>query len=86
MTTDGVFFLIVQRMLSEMSILFLVSDMLQSFIVLQCFESLFESMRTEMGADSAPTQQKNLASGKNQECFCALAVCKTLRDFPDDNG
>ena len=39
-----------------------------------------------MGADSAPTQQKNLASGKNQECFCALAVCKTLRDFADDTG
>ena len=58
--------------------------MLQSFIVLQCFESLFESMRTEMGADSAATQLKNLASGKNQECFCALAVYKTLRDFPDD--
>ena len=56
MTTDGVFFFIVQRMLSEMSILFLVSDMLQSFIVLPCFESIFESMRTEMGADSAPTQ------------------------------
>ena len=56
MTTDGVFFFIVQRMLSEMSILFLVSDMLQSFIVLQCFESVFESMRTEMGADSALTQ------------------------------
>ena len=67
-----------------MSILFLVSDMLQSFIVLQCFESLFESTRTQMGADSAPTQQKNLASGESQECFCALAVCKTLRDFPDD--
>ena len=45
-----------------MSILFLVSDMLQSFIVLQCYESLFESTRTQMG--SAPTQQKNLASGK----------------------
>ena len=29
MTTDCVFFFIVQRMLSEMSILFLVSDMLQ---------------------------------------------------------
>ena len=43
-----------------MSILFIVSDMLQSSIVLQCFESLFESMRTQMGADSAPTQQKNL--------------------------
>ena len=68
------------------NILFLVSDMLQSFIVLQCFESFFESMRTQTGADSAPTQQKNLASGKNQECFCALAVCKTLRDFPDDTG
>ena len=51
-----------------MSILFLVSDMLQSFIVLQCYESLFESMRNQMGAGSAPTQQKNLASGKNQEC------------------
>ena len=77
-------FFIVQRMLSEMSILFLVSDMLQSFILLQCFESLFKSMRTQMGADSAATQLKNLASGKNQECFCALAVYKTLRDFPDD--
>ena len=30
--------------------------------------------------DSAPKQLKNLASGQNQECFCALAVCKTLRD------
>ena len=69
-----------------MSILFLVSDMLQSFIVLQCFGSLFESMRTQMGTDSAPMQQKNLASGKTQEYFYALAVCKTLRDFPDDTG
>ena len=71
-----------------MSILFLVSDMLQSFILLlyQCYKSLFESMRTQMGAGSAPMQQKNLASGKNQECFCALAVCKTLKDFPDDTG
>ena len=69
-----------------MSILFLVSDMLQSFILLQCYKSLFESMRTQMGAGSAPMLQKNLASGKNQECFCALAVCKTLRDFPDDTG
>ena len=51
MAADCVLFFIVQRMLSEMSILFLVSDMLQSFIVLQCFESLFESMRTQMGAD-----------------------------------
>ena len=69
-----------------MSILFLVSDMLQSFILLQCYKSLFESMRTQMGTGSAPMQQKNLAFGKNQECFCALAVCKTLRDFPDDTG
>ena len=70
-----------------MSILFVVSDMLQSFIVLQCFGSLFESMRTQMSTDSAPMQQqKNLASGKTQECFYALAVCKTLRDFPDDTG
>ena len=69
-----------------MSILFLVSDMLQSFILLQCYESLFESMRTHMVPGSAPMQQKNLASGKNQECFCALAVCKTLRDFPDHTG
>ena len=69
-----------------MSILFFVSDMLQSFIVLQCYKSLFESTRIQMGQASAPTQQKNLASGENQECFCALAVCKTLRDFPDDTG
>ena len=69
-----------------MSILFLVSDMLQSFIVLQCYESLFESTRTRTAGGSAPRQQKNLASGKNRECFCALAVCKTLRDFPDDTG
>ena len=39
-----------------------------------------------MGGGGASTQQKNLASGKNQECFCALAVCKTLRDFLDDTG
>ena len=44
------------------------------------------SKRTQMVASSAPTQQKNLAPGKNQECFCALAVCKTLGDFPDDTG
>ena len=49
-----------------MSILFLVSDMLQSFIVLQCYESLFESTRTQMGGGSAPTQQKNFASGKTE--------------------
>ena len=63
-----------------MSILFLVFHILQSFIVLQCYESLFESTGTRVGGGSAPTQQKNLASGKTQECFCALAVCKTLRD------
>ena len=38
-----------------------------------------------MDGGSAPTQRKNLASGKNQECFCALAVCKTLREFPNDD-
>ena len=69
-----------------MSILFIVSDMLQSFIVLQCYESLFESTRTQTAGASAPTEQKNLASGKNLKSFCALAVCKKLRDFPDDTG
>ena len=82
MTTDFLLF----KECWVMSILFLVSDMLQSFIVLQCYQSLFESTRTQMGRGSAPTQQKNLAYGKNRECFCALAVCKTLRDFPDDTG
>ena len=43
-------------------------------------------LKTQMDGGNAPTQQKNFASGKNQECFCALAVCKTLRDFPDDTG
>ena len=49
-----------------MSILFLVPDMLQSFIVLQCYVSFFESTKTQMGEDSAATQQKNLASGKTK--------------------
>ena len=69
-----------------MSILFLVTDMLQSFIVLQCYESLFESTRTQMDGGSAPRQQNKFGIWKNQECFCALAVCKTLRDPPDDTG
>ena len=51
-----------------------------------CYNATNELTRTQMAGDSAPTQQKNLASGKNQERFCALAVCKTLRDFPDDTG
>ena len=83
---NRLFFFLLFKECRVTSILFLVSDMLQSFIVLQCYESLFESMTTQMSPGSAPTQQKNLVSGKNQECFCALAVCKTLRDFPDDTG
>ena len=69
-------------MLSEMSILFLVSQTCYSFIVLQCFESLFESMRTQMGADSAPTQQKNLAPGKKPRVFLCLGSLQNTQGFP----
>ena len=43
-------------MLSDEYFIF-VSDMLQSFIVLQCYESLFKSTRTSMDDGSAPRQQ-----------------------------
>ena len=49
-----------------MSILFLVPDMSQSFIVLQCYESLFDIEKNSDGWSSAPTQQKNLAPGKTK--------------------
>ena len=64
-----------------MSILFLACHMLQSFIarVTNAVNHYLNPAELRWMASSAPTQLKNLASGQNQECFCALAVCKTLR-------
>ena len=65
-----------------MSILFLAFHMLQSFVVrvTKAVNHYLNPPELRWMADSAPTQLKNLASGQNQECFCALPVCKTLMD------